>query len=369
MSGSAPGAPLRAMASVTVIWIVARVISWHSPANISWPPVTSVDGRTLRHAAGPETKKLRQAALSEPVHEQKARSRPHVRYVRGSATTGAMPMQPAVSAYPSRPAPWPYPVEIRDFFLQAALRPPGTNPNEAAIAIQRFPNSSPASRNNRLAAYFWIHARQKSGAKQGFQGKSGRSAANGQYGGSQAGAILSYRLSDEPDPDMALYSRISAALAPVSQREIAVGARIRPLRNLPLAGHAEQRFDADGGSVAGTAFYMTGGTGPEPVVGRLMLETYAQAGYVLGRDETYFFDGSATVQRLLAESAGQTLAAGAGLWAGGQRGIRRLDVGPRASINLTSGSQSTRIAIDGRIRVAGNARPGSGAALTVSTSF
>ena len=204
MSGSAPGAPLRAMASVTVIWIVARVISWHSPANISWPPVTSVDGRTLRHAAGPETKKLRQAALSEPVHEQKARSRPHVRYVRGSATTGAMPMQPAVSAYPSRPAPWPYPVEIRGFFLQAALRPPGTNPNEAAIAIQRFPTSSPASRNNRLAAYFWIHARQKSGAKQGFQGKSGRSAANGQYGGSQAGAILSYRLSGGcPNPPAA----------------------------------------------------------------------------------------------------------------------------------------------------------------------
>jgi len=100
-----------------------------------------------------------------------------------------------------------------------------------------------------------------------------------------------------------------------------------------------------------------------------MLETYAQAGYVLGRNETYFFDGSATVQRPIADSDGRRLLAGAGLWAGGQRDIHRLDVGPRVSLDLPSGTSSTRISIDARVRVAGNARPGSGAALTVATSF
>jgi len=104
-------------------------------------------------------------------------------------------------------------------------------------------------------------------------------------------------------------------------------------------------------------------------VDRFALETYAQAGFVLGRNETYFFDGSATVQRPIAEFGGRRLSAGAGLWAGGQRDIHRLDVGPRVSLELPVGNSLTRVAVDMRVRVAGNARPGSGAALTVSSSF
>ena len=100
-----------------------------------------------------------------------------------------------------------------------------------------------------------------------------------------------------------------------------------------------------------------------------MLETYGQAGYVLGRNRTYFFDGSATVQRPIADLGDPKLSVGAGLWTGGQRDIRRLDIGPRASLELPMGGLLTRIAVDGRVRVAGHARPGSGVALTVSTSF
>jgi hypothetical protein len=133
--------------------------------------------------------------------------------------------------------------------------------------------------------------------------------------------------------------------------------------------HAEQRFDAARGRESGTAFFVTGGTGPEPIAERWTLETYAQAGYVLGPNETYFFDGAATVQRPIAGLGSARISVGPGAWAGGQRNIRRVDVGPRIDVAVPVIGHSARIALDWRIRVAGNARPGNGAALTVSTGF
>ena len=280
-----------------------------------------------------------------------------------------LPVHSAASVSRPRHLLGPYSDAVDGFVLPASIGGPGGDSGDRATTIPRFPDPPRSRRGNNLAAYFWVHARQYSGAHQELRDVQGRSIANGQYGGSQAGVILSYRLFNRPDPEISLYGRLSAALAPVSQEEIAAGMRIRPVRKVPLAVHAEQRFDAGSGRAAGTAFYATGGTGPDPIVERFALETYAQAGYVLGRNETYFFDGSATVQRPIADFDGRRLSAGAGLWAGGQRDIHRLDAGPRVSLELPLGTSLTRIAVDARVRVAGNARPGSGAALTVSTSF
>ena len=128
-------------------------------------------------------------------------------------------------------------------------------------------------------------------------------------------------------------------------------------------------MSADSGRNRGAAFYVAGGTGPEPVVEKITLETYAQTGYVLGDDETYFFDGSATLQRPITESGRKKLSVGAGVWAGGQRNIARLDVGPRADFAVPLGTGSARLAVDWRVRVAGDALPASGVAITVSTGF
>ncbi|WP_417611035.1 hypothetical protein [Parasphingorhabdus sp.] len=196
-----------------------------------------------------------------------------------------------------------------------------------------------------------------------------RSISNGQYGGSQAGAILSYRISDRPHPDLSVYTRLSAALAPWSQQEIALGARMRPIPAIPLSVHAEQRFDLGTGRDTGTALFLTGGSGPDQLVERLSLETYAQAGYVVGRNETYFFDGSGVLQHPIADLGPTKLLIGSGVWAGGQRGIGRIDVGPRATVTVPIGKISARFAIDWRLRIAGNARPASGPAITFSTGF
>ncbi|MEH6701646.1 hypothetical protein [Parasphingorhabdus sp.] len=180
---------------------------------------------------------------------------------------------------------------------------------------------------------------------------------------------MSYPILTKPDPDMLVYGRLGAALTPLAQEELAFGVRIQPFDDLPISIHAEKRLRADSGSDRGTAFYATGGTGPDRIVEKLALETYAQAGYVLGDDETYFFDGFATLQRPILESDRKKLSVGTGAWVGGQRNIARLDLGPRADFRIPLGKKSARIAVDWRVRVAGDARPRSGMAITLSTSF
>ena len=372
MSGSAAGAPLRAMASVAAIWILVRLVSWYSPVSVLYPGA-AVDGypglRTVKPGA------MARARPRLPVERNAMVPRKATEKYRSTAAgvrvpvLSPLPLRTTARMSASSRGLGPSSDEVRGFFLKASFRRPGDISGDSATIIPRFPEPPRGAQPKNLTAYFWIHARQNSAANPNVQGKPGRSTANGQYGGSQAGAILAYRVVDRAGPEISLYGRLSAALAPVSQEGIALGARVRPAANVPLAVHAEQRFDAGSGRPAGTAFYATGGTGPHLVAEKFMLETYAQAGYVLGRNETYFFDGSATVQRPIADSDGRRLLAGAGLWAGGQRDIHRLDVGPRVSLDLPSGTSSTRISIDARVRVAGNARPGSGAALTVATSF
>jgi hypothetical protein len=109
---------------------------------------------------------------------------------------------------------------------------------------------------------------------------------------------------------------------------------------------------------------------PVPLPAGLRGEAYAQAGYVGGRDATAFADGQLRIDRRIARAGSFELRAGGGAWAGVQRGASRVDVGPTASIGTQApGGGSLRVGVDWRIRVAGNASPGSGAALTLSAGF
>lgn len=370
MFGTAAGAPLRAMTSLAVIWILVRVILWNNSAAIVWNPVEPV----ISNIAHPDGSMKRQGLVALPVtaptgNQYNAGSnRRYLSEYGAERGEGAFPNSERTAS--TTPAlSWQQSDDVRSFFLRASFTRSGGDSDNPARTVPPFPNPRTWHQNSRMAVYFWIYARQDSSANQGGWGSAGRTISNGQYGGSQTGAILSYRLLDRLAPEISLYGRLSAALAPWSQEEIALGTRFRPLQNLPVALHAEQRFDASSGGDSGTAFFVTGGTGPAQFAEKFALETYAQAGYVLGPNETYFFDGSATLQRPIAESDGRKMSVGAGIWTGGQRDITRLDIGPRASFDLPVGNVLTRIAVDGRVRIAGNARPGSGAAITVSTGF
>ena len=52
-----------------------------------------------------------------------------------------------------------------------------------------------------------------------------------------------------------------------------------------------------------------------------------------------------------------------------QPGTGRVDIGPRLTLKLPDVGHGSRIAIDWRQRIAGDARPESGAALTLATDF
>ena len=61
---------------------------------------------------------------------------------------------------------------------------------------------------------------------------------------------------------------------------------------------------------------------------------------------------------------------GAGAWGGIQKGASRLDAGPGATVSMPlSPKVFGRLAVDWRFRVAGNAEPDSGPALTVAAGF
>ena len=229
------------------------------------------------------------------------------------------------------------------------------------------------STTRRLSGYFWIFARpNEDGASSGGLAASGQIAGGqfgAQYGGSQLGAILTYRLTGQSDRGAALFGRVTSAINASGQEEAALGVRIKPLPKFPLAIYVEQRLGLADGDNRGTATYLAGGFGPQEVVSGVQLETYAQAGYIFGPAESYFFDGSTTLQKNLTAGSGTKISVGGGLWTGGQKGTSRLDVGPRASFDLPIAGSRARVFVDWRQRIAGDAAPDSGVALTLTTGF
>lgn len=204
----------------------------------------------------------------------------------------------------------------------------------------------------------------------------GLAAGSASYGGSQAGAVLRYRLARASPLRPQAYVRFSGALGgKVQQSEVALGLMARPLRQVPLAFLGEGRLLQQSGQMRMRPVVMAVTELP-PL--RLPMgfeaDAYAQGGWAGGRDATLFYDVAATFQRRVFHPLlGTEFSAGGGVWSGGQRAASRLDVGPRIELRGMVGPPSRRIGVrvgvDWRFRVAGHALPGSGPALTVAAGF
>jgi hypothetical protein len=190
------------------------------------------------------------------------------------------------------------------------------------------------------------------------------------YGRSQAGAVLRYRLAPSNGHRPTAYARVTRAIAAPAETEIAVGLAARPLARVPLSFAAEARvFDGpDGREVRPAAFAVTELPSAKLPFG-VRAEAYAQAGYVGGQFATAFVDGQARLDRQLARLGKSEVRAGAGVWGGAEKHAARLDVGPSATASFRLGAARSRVAIDYRVRVAGEAEPKSGPALTISAGF
>ena len=110
-----------------------------------------------------------------------------------------------------------------------------------------------------------------------------------------------------------------------------------------------------------------GGISERPLLGTLILDVYAQAGVVGAKRGDAFVDGAAALSLPVDETQG--LSVGIGMWGAAQPGVSRLDVGPQASYRLPLQGQRVRLTAEWRMRVAGDAAPASGPALTLSTAF
>lgn len=186
------------------------------------------------------------------------------------------------------------------------------------------------------------------------------------YGGSQAGAVLRYNLAEASPHRPVAYLRAVRSLGRQREGEVAAGLALRPLARLSVTAHAELRASPRG---ARPAAFVTGGVDSAPLGAGLVARGYAQGGYVGGRESTAFADGSAVAERRLWGGGDVDLTGGAGLWGGAQRGVGRVDLGPTASLRFRLGESAARLTADYRLRVAGNAEPAAGAALTLSAGF
>lgn len=202
-------------------------------------------------------------------------------------------------------------------------------------------------------------------------GSSERSLVQpGYLGSSQAGVSLSYDLRPSSSISPKAYARVSKALVANGEFEGALGLSARPVSRLPVALHAEVRSLHFGGrSEIRPAIFATAGVHDEPLPAGILARGYAQAGYVGGKYATGFADGQLVLHRPLAKWRENTFSLGGGTWGSVQQGLGRIDVGPTASVDLYGAGVPLRVSADYRFRVAGQAEPGSGPAVTVSSSF
>jgi len=184
-------------------------------------------------------------------------------------------------------------------------------------------------------------------------------ASGGQLGGSQAGARLTY----------AFTRQIAASLRTTSDvgrrgAEFAAGVRVQPLVSLPVWVTAERRQRLGQLSSGRNAWALFAETGiyQRPMPWQFNLDAYLQTGVVGFKSRDWFVDGAMAFTRPVYKN----FSGGFGVWGGAQPGIYRVDSGPRVTMQVR---KNIRMHLDYRQKIAGNAEPGSGPAITMAADF
>ena len=212
-----------------------------------------------------------------------------------------------------------------------------------------------ASKLDRLQLSAWALLRPQQGGISGPQSL----ATGGTLGGSQAGARLNYNVTRQIAATFRTTSEVGRRGG-----EVAAGMRIQPVGGIPLWFTAErrQRIGKYGGGRNAFALFLEGGVYDRPMPWQFSLDAYLQGGVVGFHHRDRFIDGGFTLTRPVYKQ----FSAGFGLWGSAQPGVYRVDAGPRVSMRVRN---NVRVHADWRQRLAGNAAPGSGPALTLAGDF
>ena len=368
----ARGTPLAMIAVVLAVWIGGRALVWESPFPSPAGLIPDAFGPLV--AAAPQAEPLpeAQAAAATP-----AALRPRLVLPRSSdgpfallASGLSAGMDPELAA--AHQLLWRGAMRstLAPALRLATLDGGGAGSEDPAPFLP--PPAPPAPRmasGGRWSVDAWGFWRQGSDAAPISQGRVPI------YGASQIGWVLQYRLAPAAGRDPRLYARAYRALVRRGESELALGASARPLPRLPVRVFGELRV-TDGAfrrELRPAAFAVTE-LAPQSLPLGARLEAYGQGGWVGGTDATLFADGQATLTREVDMLAARTdnamrLSLGAGAWGGAQQGAHRLDLGPTMRLDVTLGEVPARLSLDWRERVEGDAGPGSGAAVTLSTRF
>ncbi|MDE2340260.1 MAG: hypothetical protein KGL21_04240, partial [Alphaproteobacteria bacterium] len=189
----------------------------------------------------------------------------------------------------------------------------------------------------------------------------------GELGGSQAGVRIN--LYPGRGDKVGLTARLTGPLAQVPGKEIALGVILHPIAHLPVSAIVEQRFALDSGGRNDAELIFLGGVYDRPVAHGIFANIYSEAGIVGIRARDMFADGSVELEHFMLKINTLSFAAGAGIWGAAQPSVARIDVGPQLVLRSHIGPAGVRLTGGYRVRLAGNARPGSGPALSLGTSF
>jgi hypothetical protein len=195
-------------------------------------------------------------------------------------------------------------------------------------------------------------------------------ATAGQLGASQAGVRIQQPIIHrDANPRVAINLRLSTPVDQNLGSEAGIGFAARPIKRVPVEFIVERRVALDRGGRNAFAVIAAGGFDDEPVIRAVTMSGYAQTGIVgFGRKDR-FIDGALRIEQPLRDYNRTGLRIGGGLWGAAQPDVARLDAGPILALKQAVGSVNLRVAAEYRWRIAGQARPASGPALSIGTDF
>jgi len=380
------GEPLAALILVAVIWGCFRASSLagtlpplefdtdEGEAPLALAEMSPAPPAPVRRSAPPASaggedanEPAAMAEAGEPVMRLALPAAPAARGSRHNDNASTRTARPAPQPRPARTAATAFASNTPVDAVRVPLPParPATFAQQVPGASSAAaPNPAPASGTGTddWSGDAWVFWREGSDAPvtPGAQG----------YGRSQAGAVIRLAMIPASALRPQAYVRVSAALEGPREREVAAGLSARPVPEVPLRLAAEARVtETDFGTELRPAVFAVTEIPPFALPAGLRGETYVQGGYVGGDYDTPFIDGQLGIAREFTLSDTTRLRLGGGVWGGAQRGASRLDVGPSAQMTFRIGTVNARASADYRFRIAGDARPSSGPALTLSASF
>lgn len=397
-----PGQPLRALALLLVLamgWFAARLpgVERRFRAAMAASTALTPAARRPRESAGPSPGLGRftpafagAAARRERTGQPQAWAAPAPAIATVTlARTSANPPEPTTPVVPGPPIISTPPI--------ALARPPRATPTPAALpgfdlATRAYAALATGDRReadrlfgSALAdagtptpphAAAWQAAQRRlnrrwSGDAYSLRRDTGGdpgAAASPVLGGGQSGGTLTFALDPLAPGPVAVIGRIYAAHAPGggldgATAQAAVGIRWQVIPSVAIAA---ERLIAMGAATSGDWNLRIAGGG-QARRGAVAIDGYGEAG-VRGNGDAYA-GAQARAMAEIGRASRLVFSAGPGAWGSIQRAqttVGRLDLG--AGVNMATPVGVT-VSADWRWRVAGNAAPGSGPAITVSAAF